>query len=447
MKKSRPYQAASVKQISITNLIEGRGELACDVGLDCSKHEVLVVVRWQPGSFERPWRVRIQEGDLPVLVALLTELRQGRQCQVALEPTGSYCDPVRQALSQGGFPVYRVHTKVSHDYAEILDGVPSQHDGKDAAVVAELCALGKRSVWPERQENSALRRELDWLEQQTQARSQWLARIEAELGRYWPELGGLLSLTSNSLIGLLRHYGGPGPLLQDHAAAQKLTELGRGGLRPEKVAKVMESARTTIGVRQEAEDVAQLQRYAAEAWRCHQAYKQSKKCVADLLKDQPLVARLGQVVGLTTASVCWAYLGDPRQYHSGKAYVKAMGLNLKERSSGRFQGQLKISKRGSSRPRRWLYFAALRKIQTPWLRPWYEAKKLRQGNNGQRTIVAVMRKLALALYQVAKQDVAYSDERLVPGAARYQPRPSSTASRERKRQAVGGVASNGKLKG
>ena len=38
-----------------------------------------------------------------------------------------------------------VGTKASHDYAEVFDGVPSQHDGKDAAVVAELAALGKAS--------------------------------------------------------------------------------------------------------------------------------------------------------------------------------------------------------------------------------------------------------------------------------------------------------------
>jgi hypothetical protein len=37
-----------------------------------------------------------------------------------------------------------------------------------------------------------------------------------------------------------------------------------------------------------------------------------------------------------------------------------MGLNLAERSSGKWQGKLKISKRGSSKVRRWLYMAALR---------------------------------------------------------------------------------------
>ena len=44
--------------------------------------------------------------------------------------------------------VHRVSGKAVHDYAEIFDGVPSQHDGKDAAMVAELAAMGKSSPWP-----------------------------------------------------------------------------------------------------------------------------------------------------------------------------------------------------------------------------------------------------------------------------------------------------------
>ena len=68
---------------------------------------------------------------------------------MALEPSGTYGDPLRQALSDAGIAVVRVSPKAAHDYAEVFDGVPSQHDGKDAAVVAELAALGKSTPWPD----------------------------------------------------------------------------------------------------------------------------------------------------------------------------------------------------------------------------------------------------------------------------------------------------------
>jgi hypothetical protein len=41
----------------------------------------------------------------------------------------------------------RVRSSVG-DYAEILDGVPSQHDGKGPVVLAELVALGNGVPWP-----------------------------------------------------------------------------------------------------------------------------------------------------------------------------------------------------------------------------------------------------------------------------------------------------------
>jgi len=63
---------------------------------------------------------------------------------VAMEPTGTYGNVLGQALFDAGIRAERVSHKVAHDYAEVFDGVPLQFDGKDAAVVADLAALGNR---------------------------------------------------------------------------------------------------------------------------------------------------------------------------------------------------------------------------------------------------------------------------------------------------------------
>jgi transposase len=66
---------------------------------------------------------------------------------------------------------------------------------------------------------------------------------------------------------------------------------------------------------------------------------------------------------------------DPRKYACARSYQKALGLNLKEKSSGRHVGQLKITKRGSAVARKYLYFAALRLIQShPVVKAWYKNK-------------------------------------------------------------------------
>jgi transposase len=134
------------------------------------------------------------------------------------------------------------------------------------------------------------------------------------------------------------------------------------------------------------------------------------------------------VVGLNTACVLWTALGDVRDYDSGPAYRKAMGLNLKERSSGRYQGQLKITKRGPGRVRRWLYFTALRECQKPEVKKWFEAKKGRENGCGGKAVVAIMRKLALALYQVGARGAKYESRKLFPGAPPKSCQPAAAAS-------------------
>jgi hypothetical protein len=113
--------------------------------------------------------------------------------------------------------------------------------------------------------------------------------------------------------------------------------------------------------------------------------------------------------------VLWATVGNPRDFHCGEAYRKAMGLNLRERSSGQHQGKLKITKRGSSLARRWLYFAALRLIQQPPVKVWYLQKKHKDQGRGSRAVVAVMRKLALAVYSVTTRGEPFDLKRLMPG--------------------------------
>ena len=89
-----------------------------------------------------------------------------------------------------------------------------------------------------------------------------------------------------------------------------------------------------------------------------------------------------------------------------------MGLNLAERSSGKWQGKLKISKRGSSKVRRWLYLAALRWLKDEPVRSWYLRQKVQRRGEGKPAVIGVMRKLALALYQIAARGQRFDRQQL-----------------------------------
>jgi transposase len=217
------------------------------------------------------------------------------------------------------------------------------------------------------------------------------------------------------LLRTLREYGGPAKLCSDAAAASQLARWGKRYLKPATIRGLLESARTSVGVRQTEVDRHRMQQYAAQALAARAEISRSKRRLAKLACGHAGIQAQAKAVGVATACVLWVYLGDPSGYHCGEAYRKAMGLNLTERSSGLYQGQLKISKRGFGQVRRWLYFAALRQIKEGPVARWYQRKKAKDGEKAKRAVVGVMRRLALALYAVGAQGVAFQPCRLFPG--------------------------------
>ena len=70
---------------------------------------------------------------------------------------------------------------------------------------------------------------------------------------------------------------------------------------------------------------------------------------------------------------------------------------------GKYKGELKITKRGPGVARQYLYMAVLRQLkEQPIFRAWYDAKVKRDGGLTEKALTALMRKLAGALWWVAR---------------------------------------------
>jgi len=109
------------------------------------------------------------------------------------------------------------------------------------------------------------------------------------------------------------------------------------------------------------------------------------------------------VIGKVTAAVLYMTLGNMEGYDNAGSVAKSLGLNLKERSSGKHKGQLRITKRGSGSARMYLYMAVLRLVQNNTItKAWYQKKIIRDGGLKMKALVAIMRKLAGALWHVGK---------------------------------------------
>ena len=325
---------------------------------------------------------------------------------VAMEPTGTYGDAVRWQFVKRGIAVYQVNPKHTHDQSESFDGVPSSHDAKAACIIADLHIRGRSQPWSNSSiEQRDLRGLINELEIYQKIHHANLNRLTALLIRHWPELETIMDIKTISILSLLSEYGDPQQVFQHpEEALALLNKKGRMKLRAEKFQAILDSAENTLGVPCSPGEHDYIKQLATDLLRTNKACADVKKRMAKLTDKREDLTELIAFCGNVTAVAFVALLGDLGQYSNTDSLIRAMGLTLKERSSGNKKGQLSITKRGSGKVRFYLYWLALRSIQRdPIIKAWYDRKVARDGGRKKgRAIVAVMRKLAKALYYVAQ---------------------------------------------
>ncbi len=416
--KKRRYRATNVKEANwnrIAALATGQ-RVIC--GVDVAKEDFFAVLMKTDRSVIDTIKWVHPQQTREIVEHLLKDLH-AQSLEVVMEPSGTYGDALRHYLTNLGLALYRASPKRVHDAAEVYDGVPSLHDAKAAYLIGRLHLDGASASWEElsvsRRDHHALIAELDLYHGQYQAN---LNRLEAHLNRHWPEVVRLLNLSTVSLQTLLAEYGAPQQVAQHREAATRLLQhIGRGLLRTEKIQQVLDSSETTLGLPCTEAERHLLQVLGQELLRTHQELLAIEHRIEQVVETDPVLTRMAAVVGKTTSLVLETTQGTPLDYPNPHSYLKGLGLNLKERSSGKHAGQLKITKRGPGKTRKYLYFAALRwSHQDPVIAAWYQQKVKRDGGPKCKAIVALMRKLALSLWHVARGEAFDSRKLFNPRA-------------------------------
>ena len=402
--KKRIYRAKAVKEVDLEKLGHQVLEAPRVVfSIDVAKELMVAALKVQAERVHTTLKWQHLE-HTPGIVQWLSSLPQ--PVEVVLEPSGTYGDALRWRLEDAGLAVYRVSPKKVKDSREIYDGVPSSHDGKAAAIIGWWHWQGRSERWCERSATDrALKAAVETMTLFQMPYQQCQNRLEARLARYWPELSTILSLGSATLLELLMEFGGPaGVAAAPQRAKALLRRVGGALLKAKTIEAVVSSSQRTLGVPMVAPECEALRVLATETRRLQKAVRQAKRQVEALSESDRQLQQLGTIVGKATAAVLTVHGGRVDSYRNAKCYEKALGLNLKVRSSGKYQGQLKLTKRGPGVPRQYLYLASLRLIKDqPLVRAWYEAKVQRDGGRlKKKALIAVMRKLARALWWVSQ---------------------------------------------
>lgn len=402
----RRYRSVPVNSLDRARLcdqVEGQQVI---IGIDVAKVDQFAAVMLPDLSVVQTvrWKQPDEQHDF---VDLAVELeRHSSELVLVMEPSGVYGDTIRHALLERGLSVYRVSPKRAHDAAEVYDGVPSRHDAKAAAIIAKLHLDSASEAWPLRSAHERrLHAKLRVLAVYTKEYKRNRDRLESLLSRYWPELPLVLELGSATMLELLKAYGSPRDVAEDADGARELMrKVGGPFLELDKIQRVARSSHTTVGLPMLEEEAELIRVVATEARRHRQLADRVEREIARLVGRDEVTQSMQAMVGKTTAAVLVAAVGSPSRYHSAAAYQKSFGLNLKEHTSGTKKGGLHLTKRGPGMARLFLYMAALRFIQRDEIvRAWYARKVKRQGGRIKtKAVVAVMRKLSMALWHVGQ---------------------------------------------
>lgn len=337
--------------------------------------------------------------------------------EVIVEPSGSYPKGLIERVQEiEGVEMRRMRGKKTRGSKENYDNVPSMHDPKAADVMARVHVGGGSEVWRqarrrERQLKAASKR-VDRLKAH---RHQDQGRLEGELGAYWPELIEQLGLDSTTLLRLVEQFGKPREVAEHPEQARELImEVSRGQIGLQRATQIVRQAANSVGAKAYPEEVSYLKELAEDLLERKRRIREGEKRIEQLQEGDEVAERIAEMAGPMVAASLVGEVGDPRDFEAAGAYQKAAGLNLVEDTSGQ-EGQhspadesppMRISKRGSSRARKYLYLAAQRWIQwCPVARAWYQQKVAQNaGRDGKKKValVALMRKLLDALYHVGR---------------------------------------------
>jgi transposase len=405
MKRKRSYTATDVEQLDVEALLL-LVTAGCIVAIDVAKTKFVAAIATATGEvlklvkFEHPRQTA-------AFLGLLRGLQQTeRKPVVVMEPTGTYGDAVRHQCHAMGLPVHMMPPKHSHDFAEVLDGVPSMHDPKAATVLAKLQAIKPARAWePESETRRDLRAWVDQRRPIARTLALYYGHLEAMLARHWPEFGIHFDVyDQRSWFALLKEFPGPhATTAASETAAQTLRKASRGRLGGARVQGIVDSAKSTTGVPMTAGEQERLRDITEQIELQTRRLDAVDSKLAELVGEDAVLRRLAIVVGPACAAAIGSLVGSPLDFPNARALEKAVGLNLKEKSSGNKQGQMSITKRGPGEVRRLLFMAALRILKDDaTARAWCHARKGYKGDQKIKAIVALMRKLARALWHVAR---------------------------------------------
>ncbi|MGZ9818166.1 IS110 family RNA-guided transposase [Peribacillus simplex] len=341
---------------------------------------------------------------------------------VGMEPTGHYWINLSKWLLKQGIEVVTVNPHLVKRNKENRDNTQSKSDKKDALVIADMVKNGYYAFVRNTSESFEILRVL--MSNRDVVVKRLVSTIN-QLNRWvdivFPELRQVFKdITGKGAIATLRLFPSPMELrsLKSHDVVSGWKSIMKRQPGLKKAQLLLQLARKSVGTRQALEAYKfHLEQLLEEYDLAVLQLERVEQEVKDVLKQIPFAKKLLAIKGISEISLA-GILGEAGElsgFSHGNSLLRHAGLHLAEASSGKWKGQIVISKRGRSRLRRFLYLATMslvmnntefRAIHTHNVK----VKKMKK----MKSIMKLVGKLARIFVGIARRNESYCADKVQP---------------------------------
>ncbi|MGV2446181.1 UNVERIFIED_CONTAM: IS110 family transposase, partial [Bacillus sp. ATCC 13368] len=396
------------------------------VGVDIAQHvHVARAVNFRGIVVGKPLSFENNEEGFTRLLNWIQERKQIKNLDttiVGMEPTGHYWINLSKWLVKQNMDVVTVNPHHVKRNKENRDNTQSKSDKKDALVIADMVKNGYyafvRSTSESFEKLRVLMANRDVIVKRLVSS---INQINRWVDVVFPELRQVFKdVSCKGAIATLRLFPTPAELCslqpQDIVTGWKSCMKRHSGHK--KARSLLVLAKRSIGTKQ-----------ALDAYKLHLgqlleeydlASSQLERVtqeVTNVLEQIPFVKQILAIKGISEISLAGILgeAGDLSGFAHGNALLRHAGLHLAEASSGKWKGQIVLSKRGRSRLRRYLFLATVSLVMN---NPEFKAlhsnnvkvKKIKK----MKSIMKLCGKLARVLVGIARNGSAYKPEMIFP---------------------------------
>ena len=363
-----------------------------------------------------------EEGFSSLLIWIknLQRLNNLDEAIVGMEPTGHYWINLSKWLFKQNIEVVTVNPYLVKRNKENRDNTQSKSDKKDALVIADMV---KNGYYSEVRYTSESFEKLRVLMSNRDVVVKRLVSSINQLNRWvdivFPELRQVFKdIKAKGAIATLRLFPSPVELetLQpdDVIAGWKSIMKRQPGLKKAKL--LLQVARKSVGTRQALDAYKfHLEQLLEEYDLAVTQLERVEIQVTEVLNKIPFARKLLTIKGISEISLAGILgeAGDLSNFSHGNSLLRHAGLHLAEASSGKWKGQIVISKRGRSRLRRFLFLATLSLVaNNPEFKALHthnvKVKKMKK----MKSIMKLVGKLARIFVGISRRNESYCPDKL-----------------------------------